>query len=142
MYGPVFVVLWSCYHVKLIKLKLFIIIMIFIIYFHRFFIVNLRDGKFISQEGVCASSHSKTGQYKRSSSFGCMWLHETIIHVSHRSFKYWPIYKYSILWNHWKLWGQFLWIVGVLLIWRDVISWYSKISKNKYWTIRRNPVPP
>lgn len=60
MYGPVFVVLWCCYHVKLIKLKLFIIIMIFIIYFHRFFIVNLRDGKFISQEGVCALSHSTT----------------------------------------------------------------------------------
>lgn len=139
MYGPVFVVLWCCYHVKLIKLKLFIIKMIFIIYFHRFFIVNLRDGKFISQGVVCAFV-AFNNQYKRSSSFGCMWLQETII--SHRSFKYWPIYKYSILWNHWKLWGQFSWIVGVLLIWRDVISWYSKISKNKYWTISRNPVPP
>lgn len=30
------------------------------IYFHRFFIVNLRDGKFISQEGVCASPDSTT----------------------------------------------------------------------------------
>lgn len=47
-------------YVKLIKLKLFIIIMIFNFYFDRFFIVNLRDSKFISQEGVCASSHSKT----------------------------------------------------------------------------------